>query len=130
MCYCRRRWCAEIDDGPFSSYSSQFSLRCPFVAHYTVDSLSYSTLARLLTMDNRLAPANVDAGDLPSGFSTTDPNGSSAAAAGQDNQGQQRQAQKDGILEQALTPDALERLRRIKVREVQCAVCCFLKYAY
>ena len=81
-------------------------------------------------MDNRLAPANVDAGDLPSGFSTTDPNGSSAAAAGQDNQGQQRQAQKDGILEQALTPDALERLRRIKVREVQCAMCCFLKYAY
>lgn len=66
-------------------------------------------------MENRLAPANVDAGDLPSGFSIADPSGTSASAE-QDSQALQRQAQKDAILQQALTPDALERLRRIKVR--------------
>jgi DNA-binding TFAR19-related protein (PDSD5 family) len=66
-------------------------------------------------MDNhRLAPANVDANDLPTGFSTTDPSGSSASAEN-DGQAQQRQMQKDAILQQALTPEALERLRRIKV---------------
>ena len=66
-------------------------------------------------MDNRLAPANVDASDLPSGFSIADPNGAGGSVE-QEGQAQQRQAQKDAILQQALTPDALERLRRIKVR--------------
>ncbi|KAI2505883.1 hypothetical protein MHU86_8579 [Fragilaria crotonensis] len=65
-------------------------------------------------MENRLAPANVDAGDLPSGFSIADPSGTSVSAE-QDSQALQRQAQKDAILQQALTPDALERLRRIKL---------------
>ena len=65
-------------------------------------------------MDSRLEPANVDAGDLPTGFSATDPSGSSASTE-KDVQAQQLQVQKDAILQQALTPEALERLRRIKV---------------
>jgi programmed cell death protein 5 len=63
-------------------------------------------------MDN-LAPANVDPSELPSGFTTGNPTG--GASAEQQNQAQQRKAQRDAILEQALTPDALERLKRIKV---------------
>ena len=65
-------------------------------------------------MENRLTPANVDAEDLPSGFSIADPHGA-AASSEQDSEAQQRQAQKEAILQQALTPDALERLRRVKV---------------
>ena len=72
-------------------------------------------------MENRLAPANVDAGDLPSGFSIADPSGTTVSGE-QDSQAQQRQAQKDAILQQALTPDALERLRRIKVKILRLSV--------
>jgi programmed cell death protein 5 len=64
-------------------------------------------------MDN-LAPVNPD--ELPDGYSVADPN----AAAGGNNQqksseGQQKEQQKQAVLEQALTTDALARLRRIKV---------------
>lgn len=60
-----------------------------------------------------MAPANVDPSELPSGFTTGDP---SAALNDQQAAASQREAQKNSILEQALTPDALQRLRRIKVR--------------
>jgi Double-stranded DNA-binding domain len=62
-----------------------------------------------------LKPARVDATNLPDGFTTTDPKGSNSQSEN-DVQVQQRQAEKEAILQQALTPDALERLRRIKVR--------------
>ena len=63
-------------------------------------------------MDN-LDPVNPD--ELPDGFSAADPN---AAGGGpqKSSEAQQKEQQKQAILEQALTPDALARLRRIKVR--------------
>lgn len=67
-------------------------------------------------MDN-LAPAKVDPGELPDGFTSADPNGGSAsgAAAGANAEAQGKEEQKQAVLQQALTPDALARLRRIKV---------------
>ena len=62
-----------------------------------------------------LMPARVDATNLPDGFTTTGPKGAHSQAES-DIEVQQRQAEKEAILQQALTPDALERLRRIKVR--------------
>lgn len=64
-------------------------------------------------MDN-LAPANVDPSELPEGFQAANPSGGgnnnndqgSAAAA---------EEQKQAILQQALTPEALTRLGRIKL---------------
>jgi len=61
-------------------------------------------------MDNCLAPTDLDT-DIPRGFSTM-PSGLSAAD--KDVQALQLQ-QKDAVLQQALTPEALERLKRIKV---------------
>jgi programmed cell death protein 5 len=54
-------------------------------------------------MDNLQLVSNIDPNDFPEGFSVADPN-SSAGGGG-----------KHGLLEQALTPDALARLRRIKL---------------
>ena len=71
-------------------------------------------------MNGQMAPAKVDPNELPSGFTAGDPSGATneqqAAAA-------QRQAQKESILEQALTPEALQRLRRIKVSDLSRTVC-------
>jgi programmed cell death protein 5 len=67
-------------------------------------------------MDN-LQPGTVDPSDLPEGFSTVDPSGAASQGQGGDsapNQAQMDQ-KKQGILEQALTPEALARLRRIKL---------------
>lgn len=67
-------------------------------------------------MDN-LAPANLAPGEIPDGFTSADPNhqggGASTSAASAEAQG--KEEQKQAILQQALTPDALARLRRIKV---------------
>lgn len=63
-------------------------------------------------MDN-LAPANVDPGELPDGFTSADPNAAASGAGANADQG--KEDQKQAVLQQALTPDALARLRRIKV---------------
>lgn len=65
-------------------------------------------------MDN-LQPSNIDPSDLPQGFSAQDPSGAGAGSSGGAAEKQQENAQKQGILEQALTPEALARLRRIKL---------------
>lgn len=63
---------------------------------------------------NNIVPssAKVDAQELPSGFTTEDPNSRGPKQA---NQTEERELQKQAILEQALTSEALARLRRIKV---------------
>jgi programmed cell death protein 5 len=68
-------------------------------------------------MDN-LAPSNVSANELPSGFTTADPNDPSASSRGgseADFKKQAIQEQKQMILEQAMDSDALARLGRIKL---------------
>jgi programmed cell death protein 5 len=79
---------------------------------YTIDYYSSTS------MDNLQPVSNLDPNDVPAGFSMADPNAPSgaaasqgAAAAGADDTAAQKQA----VLEQALTPDALARLRRIKL---------------
>jgi hypothetical protein len=68
----------------------------------------------LLTMSN--IPANVAPSEIPDGFSLADPTGHAAAGASKQNDAAaQRDAQRQAILEQAMTPDALARLRRVKV---------------
>jgi len=71
-------------------------------------------------MDNLQPVSNIDPSELPKGFTTSDPTGrntsnggdaSSSAAA----EKQQREEQKQNILEQVLEPEALARLRRIKL---------------
>lgn len=60
----------------------------------------------------------IDPSEIPDGFTTADPNSASTGGGG-DQQQQSKQAQADAqkqaILDQALTPEALERLRRIKL---------------
>jgi programmed cell death protein 5 len=72
-------------------------------------------------MDN-IAPSIIDPAELPAGFSTSDPN-AGVAAAPQQQQAEQKQAavdqQREAVLEQALTADALARLRRIKMVKEQ-----------
>lgn len=75
-------------------------------------------------MDGTKISTEVSAEEIPEGFTAADPNnpdaaaaagggggGASAAAA----QAEAAQAQREAILQQALTPDALARLRRIKL---------------
>ena len=60
---------------------------------------------------DKLGPVSDLAPDeLPQGFSAADPSGD-----GKQQQKQQQEEQKQAILEQALTPEALARLRRIKL---------------
>lgn len=61
--------------------------------------------------------------EIPDGFSFADPTGSASPSGGGRGGGggsadaaAQREAQRQAILEQAMTPDALARLRRVKVR--------------
>jgi programmed cell death protein 5 len=68
----------------------------------------------------------IDPSELPAGFSVSDPNAgvvSGANSQQQQEQQQQKQAameqQRESILEQALTADALARLRRIKMVKEQ-----------
>jgi programmed cell death protein 5 len=64
-------------------------------------------------MDN-IAQANFDPRDLPDGFTSADPNAGPAVGKSDETKG--KEEQKQAILQQALMPDALARLRRIKVR--------------
>lgn len=68
-------------------------------------------------MDNMEA-SNIDPNDMPAGFSSVDPTGANAGSQQGGKGGgsqQQQQEQKEAILQQALTPEALARLRRIKL---------------
>jgi programmed cell death protein 5 len=57
----------------------------------------------------------VSASELPEGFTLADPGPSQQPQSQQQQLDQQKQQQKQAILEQALTSDALARLRRIKL---------------
>jgi programmed cell death protein 5 len=68
-------------------------------------------------MDNMEA-SSIDPNDMPAGFSSVDPTGAASASqqGGKGGASQQQQTeQKEAILQQALTPEALARLRRIKL---------------
>jgi programmed cell death protein 5 len=69
-------------------------------------------------MDN-LAPANIAAGELPEGFTSADPQGGAVAAGGGGGGSSEKDDQKMAILQQTLTPEALARLRRIKLVKEQ-----------
>jgi len=71
-------------------------------------------------MDNLQPVSHLDPNDVPEGFTVADPNssagsGSAGAAASSGGGSADQDAQKKAILEQALTPDALARLNRIKL---------------
>jgi programmed cell death protein 5 len=68
-------------------------------------------------MDNMEA-SSINPNDMPAGFSSVDPTGAANASqqGGKGGASQQQQTeQKEAILQQALTPEALARLRRIKL---------------
>lgn len=68
-------------------------------------------------MEN-LSPSNVSADELPSGYTTADPNNPASAASGGNEaefKTQAIQEQKQMILEQAMDSEALARLGRIKM---------------
>jgi programmed cell death protein 5 len=68
-------------------------------------------------MDNMEA-SSINPNDMPAGFSSVDPTGAANASqqGGKGGGSQQQQTeQKEAILQQALTPEALARLRRIKL---------------
>jgi len=69
-------------------------------------------------MENLQPVSHLDPNEIPEGFSVTDPNNAApGAAAGPQgaSAADAAQQQKQAILEQALTPDALARLNRIKL---------------
>ena len=70
-------------------------------------------------LPNSISSAGVSASEIPDGFSLGGPNSSGGGVGGPSDsaaeQTKQRQAQREAILEQAMTPDALARLRRVKV---------------
>ena len=70
-------------------------------------------------MDGSNISANVTADEIPEGFTSADPNRAAGASGGpgadSQSKAQAAEAQKQAILEQAMTPEALARLRRIKL---------------
>lgn len=74
-------------------------------------------------MDGTKISTEVSAEEIPEGFTAADPSNLDAAAAGGGGggasaaaaQAEAAEAQREAILQQALTPDALARLRRIKL---------------
>ena len=67
-------------------------------------------------MDNLQPVSKIDPKDVPEGFTFTDPNSSSSdAAAAAAAQASRADEQKQAVLEQALTPEALARLNRIRL---------------
>ena len=65
-------------------------------------------------MDN-LAPANIDPSELPEGFQMASTAGQGGNPQQQQQQAAAAQEQRLAILQQALTPEALARLRRIQL---------------
>lgn len=74
----------------------------------------FSVLSTSMDPNNLQPVTNLNASDLPEGFTMADP-GPAQSQQQQQPQQQQQQQQKQAILEQALTSDALARLRRIKL---------------
>ena len=68
-------------------------------------------------LPSNIAPADISASEVPDGFSLGP--GAGGGAGGVSDQAAQKAAQRESILQQAMTPDALARLRRVKV------CCCF-----
>ena len=71
---------------------------------------------------SNIAPADVVPSELPDGFTLGDPTGGGGGIGGPGGgsstdraAAQQRDAHRQAILEQAMTPEALARLRRVKV---------------
>jgi programmed cell death protein 5 len=69
-------------------------------------------------MDNLAPVSKLDPSELPQGFTATDPN----STTGPQNAATSQDQQREGILEQALTPEALTRLRRIKLVKAEKAI--------
>ena len=65
-------------------------------------------------MPSNIAPADIDASELPSGYTLASGAGSGQQTPAQE-QAVQKDAQRQAVLEQAMTPEALARLRRVKV---------------
>ena len=66
-------------------------------------------------LPNNIYSAGVSASEIPDGFSLAGGGGGGGPSDTAAEQAKQRQAQREAILEQAMTPDALARLRRVKV---------------
>lgn len=66
-------------------------------------------------LPGNIAPADISASEVPDGFSLGPGAGGSGGVS---DQAAQKAAQRESLLQQAMTPDALARLRRVKV-------CCF-----
>lgn len=66
-------------------------------------------------MSSNITPADITPSELPDGFSLAGGGGSESRVPA--DQTAQREAQRQAVLEQAMTPEALARLRRIKVGE-------------
>ena len=64
-------------------------------------------------MPSNITPADINPSELPDGFSLAGGGGSGSSAP--TDQTNQRDAQRQAVLEQAMTPEALARLRRVKV---------------
>jgi len=58
---------------------------------------------------------NLKPEEIPEGFTSADPNSSSGMNDPQQAKHAQEEAQRQAVLEQALTPEAIQRLRRIKL---------------
>lgn len=70
-------------------------------------------------LPNNISSAEVSASEIPDGFSLANSGAGGMAGDAAAEQAKQRQAQREAILEQAMTPDALARLRRVKVSSGQ-----------
>jgi len=69
-------------------------------------------------LPGNIAPADISASEVPDGFSLGP--GAGGGGGGVSDQVAQKAAQRESILQQAMTADALARLRRVKV-------CCFMR---
>jgi programmed cell death protein 5 len=68
---------------------------------------------------NNIVPADIAPSELPDGFSLAGGGGGGSASSAPTNQSAQRDAQRQAVLEQAMTPEALARLRRVKVSDFE-----------
>ena len=64
-------------------------------------------------LPGNIAPADISASEVPDGFSFGP--GAGGGGGGVSDQAAQKAAQRESVLQQAMTPDALARLRRLKV---------------
>jgi hypothetical protein len=106
---------------PFTEKIPEESLNSMINKYDNKNISPYSIHAMSGMLPNNISSAGVSASEIPDGFSLAGPNNSSGGGGGGGpsdtaaEQAKQRQAQREAILEQAMTPDALARLRRVKV---------------